>query len=127
MNGECIFSGKVQGNRRGLIGNHFLLLTRKLQFGCLKVTFLGNIETVIRLSLGLRHGALTQVIPFWAYCPPFFFFLTIPIEQQLQFPVATQPFSFYPQSSEMMRAKRQENNTQNQIASNHLQPAWHCF
>lgn len=74
MNGECIFSGKVQGNRRGLIGNHLLLLTRKLQFGCLKVTFLGNVETVIRLSLGLRHGALTQVIPFWAYCPPFFFF-----------------------------------------------------
>ena len=50
--------GKVillRGNRRSLSADLFLMLTRKFQFGCLKVKFLGKIETVISyvLSLGL--------------------------------------------------------------------------
>ena len=55
---KSLVLGKVillRGNRRSLSADLFLMLTRKFQFGCLKVKFLGKIETVISyvLSLGL--------------------------------------------------------------------------
>ena len=55
---KSLVLGKVillRGNRRSLSADLFLMLTRKFQFGWLKVKFLGKIETVISyvLSLGL--------------------------------------------------------------------------
>lgn len=51
---ECIISGKatlLRGNGRGLSGLYPLVLTRKFYVGGLEVTFLGKLETVMRLGI----------------------------------------------------------------------------
>lgn len=56
-----------KGNREGLLADYLLELTRKFQFGWLKVTFLKEAEAAIRLGVKFWWG-LAQVTQFWIYC-----------------------------------------------------------